>query len=162
MPPAPGLSRRGLLRGVGAATLGAVAVGTLAACSTDGDAGSTGTSAGSGAADPTDSGSADAGAGAATGALAKVADIPVGGAISATDSAGEPIILSQPTEGTIVGMSAICTHQGCTVLPAGEELDCPCHGSVFKAADGSTVSGPASEPLPAFAVRVENGEVLEA
>jgi Rieske Fe-S protein len=31
---------------------------------------------------------------------------------------------------------------------------------VFKAADGSNVSGPAKKPLPAVAVKVENGNVV--
>lgn len=135
------MTRRGMLRGVGAVTLGAAAVGTLAACG-----------AGS---EPTGPGSAPA-----TGPLAKVADIPVGGAIAATGADGKPIILSQPTAGNVVAMSAICTHNGCTVAPDGAELKCPCHGSVFKADDGSNVSGPAKEPLAVVTVRVENGDVL--
>lgn len=139
----PELSRRVVLRGVGAVTLGVAAVGALAACGAGGGSAAT-----------------PAGSGAAEGVLAKVADIPVGGAISATGADGKPIILAQPTAGTVVGMSAICTHLGCTVAPDGAELVCPCHGSVYKAADGSNVSGPAPKPLPAVAVRVQNGEVL--
>ena len=139
------MTRRGMLRGVGAVTLGAAAVGTLAACGADSE--------------PAGSGSA-AGSAAAAGLLAKVDDIPVGGAIAAMGADGKPIILSQPTAGTVVAMSAICTHNGCTVAPDGAELKCPCHGSVFKADDGSNVSGPAKKPLPSVAVRVENGDVL--
>lgn len=139
------MTRRGMLRGVGAVTLGAAAVGTLAACGAGGE--------------PADSGSA-AGSAAPAGPLAKVADIPVGGAIAATGADGKPIILSQPTAGNVVAMSAICTHNGCTVAPDGAELKCPCHGSVFRADDGSTVSGPAKEPLASVTVRVENGDVL--
>jgi len=146
-------SRRTVLRGVGAATLGAVAVGAFAACGSGGGGVAPGASAGSG-------GGAAPGASAGSGGLAKVADIPVGGAISAVSPDGKPIILAQPTKGTIVGMSAICTHLGCTVAPDGAKLVCPCHGSVYKAADGSNVSGPAPRPLAAVAVRVANGEVF--
>ncbi|RYV51113.1 Rieske (2Fe-2S) protein [Pengzhenrongella frigida] len=141
-----GLSRRAVLRGVGAATLGVAAVGVLAACGAD----SAQTPAASGG---------TSGGDLPDGVLAMVADIPVGGAISATGADGKPIILSQPTAGTVVGLSAVCTHQGCTVAPDGAELVCPCHGSVFTAADGANVSGPAKTPLPAVAVTVENGEV---
>jgi Rieske Fe-S protein len=95
------------------------------------------------------------------GALAKVADIPVGGAISATAN-GKPIILSQPSAGTVKAFSAVCTHMGCTVAPADKELDCPCHGSKYDLATGAVIGGPAPKPLPAVAVKVVNGEVLPA
>ena len=145
------LSRRGLLRGVGAATLGAASLAALAACSSDSGTGTTpATTAGS---------TAGAGTGTTT-SLAKLSDIPVGGAISAKGADGKAIILSQPTAGTVVGMSAICTHQGCTVAPDGAKLKCPCHGSIFNAADGANVSGPAPSPLPSVAVKVVDGEVV--
>lgn len=48
----------------------------------------------------------------------------------------------------------VCTHGACDVAPKGEQLECPCHGSVF-AADGAVVRGPATRPLLRFeAVRV--------
>jgi len=156
------LSRRGMLRGVGAATLGVASLAALAACSSDSGTGTTSTAAGTTAgttAGATAGATADSGAGTAA-SLAKLSDIPVGGAISAKGADGKPIILSQPTAGTVVGMSAICTHQGCTVAPDGAELKCPCHGSVYKAADGSNVSGPAPKPLPSVAVKVVDGQVV--
>ena len=39
---------------------------------------------------------------------------------------GSPAIVARPTATTAVAFSAICTHEGCTVNPAGSELDCPC------------------------------------
>ena len=96
--------------------------------------------------------------GQSTGPLAAVANIPVGGAVAATLD-GQPILLTQAKAGTIVGLSAICTHQGCTALPRGGQLLCPCHGSIY-ALDGSNVSGPAPAPLPPVAVHVVGGEVL--
>ncbi|GAA2004763.1 hypothetical protein GCM10009818_14900 [Nakamurella flavida] len=85
----------------------------------------------------------------------------MGGSVSATAPDGSPIIIAQPTEGSAVAWSAICTHQGCTVVPAsGTELDCPCHGSVFDAATGAATKGPAKTALPAFAVTVEGGQVV--
>jgi cytochrome b6-f complex iron-sulfur subunit len=99
---------------------------------------------------------------AASSALARLADIPVGGAISVTDGAGKPVILSQPTAGVIRAFSALCTHKGCKVQPAGKELNCPCHQSNFDAATGAVITGPATSPLPAVAVRVVNGEVVPA
>lgn len=93
------------------------------------------------------------------GGLAKVSAIPVGSAVSATAD-GNPVILSQPTAGTVVGFSAICTHRGCTVAPAGKELHCPCHGSIYDAATGAVKGGPAPSPLHKFAVHVAAGEVI--
>jgi len=137
-----GVTRRAVLVGAGAATLGVAAVGVLAACSPSSSGGSGG----------------GGGGGAAGGALAQLKDIPVGGAVSAQID-GKPVLLVQPTAGTVVGLTAICTHQGCTVAPGKGELDCPCHGSVY-ALDGSVRQGPASAPLATVDVHVANGAVL--
>jgi len=93
--------------------------------------------------------------------LATVASIPVGNAVSATLD-GKPILISQPTAGTIVAFTAICTHQGCTVAPAGTEFHCPCHGSVYDAATGAVISGPAPAPLAAIPIKVNGSDVLPA
>ncbi|HTC70888.1 MAG TPA: Rieske (2Fe-2S) protein [Acidothermaceae bacterium] len=94
-----------------------------------------------------------------SGVLAKVADIPVGNAVSATLD-GKPILISQPVAGEILAFTAICTHQGCTVAPAGKEFKCPCHGSVYNAATGAVITGPAPAPLAAIPVKVEAGSVV--
>src|SRR5665647_3196703 len=80
----------------------------------------------------------------------------------ATNAAGEPVIIAQPEAGTVVGFSAICTHMGCTVAPDGAELKCPCHGSVYEAATGTNIDGPAPRPLDAFNVKVDGDQVVEA
>jgi Rieske Fe-S protein len=82
----------------------------------------------------------------------------VGGSISSTLN-GEPILVSQPVAGTVVAFSAICTHQGCVVLPATAEFDCPCHGSRFDAATGAVLGGPARSPLPEVAVTLDGDSV---
>ncbi|BDU71941.1 QcrA and Rieske domain-containing protein [Mesoterricola silvestris] len=49
--------------------------------------------------------------------------------------------------GGIYAMTAICTHMGCTVgLPAGSQITCPCHGSVYDLGGGN-LQGPAVSPL---------------
>jgi len=138
------LDRREVLVRAGLVTMGVAAAGVLAACGGS-DAPSGGSDASSGA--------------AAGGALAQLSDIPVGGAISAEDADGKPIILLQPEEGTVVALSAVCTHQQCTVAPEDDEIRCPCHGSVFDQT-GANVSGPAKTPLPSVDVHVSNGAVL--
>lgn len=132
------LSRRSVLIG----TAAVAGVGVLAACSPSGGS-SPGTTAPGG------------------GGLVALADVPVGGAVSATNAAGEPVIIAQPEAGTVVGFSAICTHMGCTVAPDGAELKCPCHGSVYDAATGANVSGPAPRPLDAFSVKVDGDQVVQ-
>lgn len=46
----------------------------------------------------------------------------------------------------LYAISAICTHLGCTVNKAGENYECPCHGSKFNST-GYVLKGPATAPL---------------
>ncbi|MEY9953782.1 ubiquinol-cytochrome c reductase iron-sulfur subunit [Leifsonia sp. EB34] len=135
------LTRRTLVQigGVSAAGAGAL---VLAAC----------TPQGSGA---SGDGSGNGNGGSATVALSS---IPVGGAVSA-QLGSTPIVVSQPSAGTVVAFSAVCTHQGCTVAPQGKQFDCPCHGSVFDAATGDVVNGPASTPLAKLKASVSGDKV---
>ncbi|AEE44401.1 ubiquinol-cytochrome c reductase iron-sulfur subunit [Cellulomonas fimi] len=141
------LDRRQVLQRAGLVTVGVAAVSLAAACSSDGAAEGDG-AGGDGSQAP-----------AADGSLAQLADVPVGGALAVTDADGNKLLLVQPEAGTVVGLSAVCTHQGCAVVPDGEELSCPCHGSVFDLT-GKNVSGPAPEPLPTVDVHVADGAVL--
>ncbi len=70
-----------------------------------------------------------------------------------------PIVVAQPTAGTVVAFSAICTHAGCTVAPAGKEFDCPCHGSRYDAATGAVIQGPAPSPLTKLTATVSGNTV---
>ena len=90
--------------------------------------------------------------------LLALADIPVGGSVS-TQIDGHPLLIAQPSAGTVVAFSAVCTHQGCVVAARGTEFDCPCHGSRFEAATGAVLSGPAPRPLAPLAVRVSGDNV---
>jgi len=146
-----GLRRREVLVAGAVGTAGLV---VLAGC------GSGGT--GEGAADTSPSAKrAATGTSADDTGLVAVSAIPVGGAVSATSGDGEPVIVSRPEGGQVVAFSAICTHMGCTVAPDGGQLRCPCHGSVYEAATGRNVSGPAPRPLPRVAVRVVDGQVVQ-
>lgn len=81
--------------------------------------------------------------------------------MSATGKDGARLIVAQPAMGTVVAFSAICTHQGCTVVPAESTLNCPCHGSVFATATGAVVTGPAPSPLPEVAVTISGTNVIQ-
>jgi Rieske Fe-S protein len=148
-------TRRNVLT-TGAAVAG-VAVGAVAlsACGSSADTGSKttapATTAPAGSSDSAQSGGQ---------ALAALADIPVGQAKSAKTPDGKDIVVVRPTATTAAAFSAICTHKGCTVVPAAAELKCPCHGSVFDALTGAVKKGPASTPLPSVAVKVANGQVV--
>ena len=162
-PPArAGLSRRRALTVGGALGLGPA----LAAC---GDDATTGTEPGtpaSSTSSSTPSGSSGTSAGpapAGTGAaLTTVSAVPVGSALLVEGGGGAPVVVAQPTAGRIVAFSGLCTHQGCAVAVAGQELDCPCHGSRFDALTGAVLQGPATDPLTPYEVRVDGDSVVAA
>ncbi len=133
---------------------GAVAAAAaLAACSSA-NSGAGGGGSGSGG------GSGGGNGGGSGGVLVPLADVPAGGAVAAKDASGAPIVVSRPSSGAPVAFSAICTHMGCQVAPAGNQLACPCHGSHFDALTGAVLQGPATKPLPSVPVHVENGQVV--
>lgn len=151
--PAQPISRRRLIV---TASATACALPFAAACAASG-----GTAASSGAASSSGGPSSGGSQGPAKPrALAKVSDVPVGSSVSAKTADGKPVLISQPTIGRIVVFSAVCTHMGCTVNPAGKEFHCPCHGSVYDAATGKVLHGPAPRPLPRIPVTVKHKEIL--
>ncbi|MET0641750.1 MAG: Rieske (2Fe-2S) protein [Jiangellaceae bacterium] len=163
--PAPAaVGRRVVLLGAGAVGV----AGVLAACN-GGDETSSGsgdeTTSGSGD-EPTAGGAADTPADSpaqtpspagAPGVIA-LADVPVGGGVVI---AAEMIVVTQPAAGDVKAFGSTCTHQGCQVNEVSDgEIKCPCHGSRYSIEDGSVVSGPAPEPLPAVGVAVEGDQVV--
>ncbi|HAM27603.1 MAG TPA: hypothetical protein DCP11_13145 [Microbacteriaceae bacterium] len=153
------LTRRAIVTVGGVTVMGAGAL-VLAACSSPGSGGSAGGSGGSagGSGGKSVSGTISIPAGTE---VVKLADIPVGGTAAATVD-GNAVLLAQPTAGSIVCFSAVCTHQGCVVNAAAKEFDCPCHGSRFAAATGAVLSGPAPTPLEKIAVKVSGDSVVTA
>lgn len=149
------ISRRTVLAASGAG--GAL---LLAACASPGGApdggGSTGTGGGSGSGGPSGGASPDSLEPGTE--LAALSAVPVGGSASVTVD-GVPLLIAQPSAGAVVAFSAICTHQGC-VVAAGAEFDCPCHGSRYDAATGEVLQGPAPDPLPPVAVRVDGDRIV--
>jgi nitrite reductase/ring-hydroxylating ferredoxin subunit len=129
------LTRRRLLAGAGALTLGAVA-----GCSSYGNE----------AAAPVSEPSPGS-------PLAKTSEIPVGGG-KIFDEAR--VVVTQPTAGTFKAFSGVCTHQGCLVnkIESGV-ISCPCHGSEFTL-EGAVSQGPAEEPLAPQTIRVSGTEIV--
>ncbi|MET7478311.1 Rieske (2Fe-2S) protein [Streptomyces sp. NPDC005648] len=129
-------TRRTVLLATGAAAL-------AAGCSKYGDSGS-----GSGSSSAHASGGQE---------LAKTTEIPVGGGKIFKD---QKVVVTQPKQGEFKAFSAICTHLGCTVSEvSGGTIDCPCHGSKYRIADGSVAGGPAPKPLPAEQIKVEGDSI---
>lgn len=64
------------------------------------------------------------------------------------DVDGEAVAVYRGDDGSVMQLSALCTHQGCRVAWNGSERtwDCPCHGSRFRP-DGAVLAGPATAPL---------------
>jgi thiosulfate dehydrogenase (quinone) large subunit len=92
--------------------------------------------------------------------IGHTAEVPVRGALFFTDPAQDiPAYALQPTSGTYVAFSAICTHAGCTVGfdKSAERFVCPCHGSEFNATTGAVLQGPAELPLPRIALVEHDG-----
>jgi cytochrome b6-f complex iron-sulfur subunit len=143
------VERRSVLQGAAALA----GLGVVAACggSDEASPGATTSPAGSAKSAP-----------GAPAVLAALADIPVGGAVSATTPDGQKVILARPTAATAVGFSAKCPHQGCTVAPGSDKLACPCHGSTFATATGERIGGPAPSGLSSFPVKVQAGNVVTA
>ncbi|MBY8344716.1 Rieske (2Fe-2S) protein [Streptomyces spinosirectus] len=128
-------TRRTVLLATGAATL-------AAGCSNYGD--------------NNDSGSSSVNASSGQ-ELAKTSDIPVGGGKIFKD---EKVVVTQPKKGEFKAFSAICTHQGCTVSAVADgTINCPCHGSKYKVADGSVARGPAPKPLAEQQIKVKGNSI---
>ena len=84
-------------------------------------------------------------------------EIPVGGGVVRADAG---VVITQPEEGTFMGFSSLCTHQGCDVREVRDDgIYCACHGSLFSITDGSPTVGPASTPLRLVEL-IDNGDSL--
>uniref|UniRef100_UPI0009BF4393 Rieske (2Fe-2S) protein n=1 Tax=Streptomyces viridosporus TaxID=67581 RepID=UPI0009BF4393 len=89
--------------------------------------------------------------------LAATGDVPVGGG---TVLKAEKVVVTQPEKGDFKAFSAICTHQGCVVADVSDgTINCDCHGSRFRIADGSVERGPATRPLPEERITVEGNSI---
>ncbi|UFS59012.1 Rieske (2Fe-2S) protein [Subtercola endophyticus] len=93
--------------------------------------------------------------------IAKLADIPVGGAKSVTFN-GQDLLVSQPAAGSVVCFSSVCPHQGCAVGIASSDFACPCHGSTFTFTTGDVTHGPATKGLTAVAIKVDGDSIVAA
>lgn len=95
--------------------------------------------------------------------LADVDDLPEGATLGVKRSDGLEVCLFN-YRGTIGAVGNECTHAEFLLsdgsLRNDGTLECVWHGARFDCRTGRVCRGPAEDPVPVFAVRVENGRVL--
>ena len=77
------------------------------------------------------------------------------------DAGGKSILIVN-LKGKYYAIGNVCTHMGCMLSDGvleGENVKCPCHGSVFDVKSGMIVNQPAKKPEPAFQVKVEGDQI---
>ncbi len=74
--------------------------------------------------------------------------------------AGSSAVLVRKRDGTLVALSAVCTHLGCIVQWEKDKQDflCPCHGGHYTP-DGIVTAGPPPKPLPKIPFSVAGGNI---
>ena len=75
-----------------------------------------------------------------------------------TDKFNEPIYLAKLGEDHYSALLMYCTHKGCELNPAGNQLVCPCHGSEFTNT-GKVLEGPADKDLHKFQVTTDKENI---
>jgi Rieske Fe-S protein len=79
--------------------------------------------------------------------------------VKPTNGAMFPVSVTR-VKGAVIVVSAICTHEGCTVQGSGGALSCPCHGSGFNAVTGAVTRGPADSPLQKYVASEDAGSIF--
>lgn len=95
--------------------------------------------------------------------IAHTNEIPVGGSlVFQYPSESDPCILIQPTAGTYLAFSRLCTHNSCPIFYRSDlnEFICPCHNGAFSAADGSVLQGPPPKPLPRISIELRGSDIV--
>lgn len=98
----------------------------------------------------------------APGAIARLDEVPVGGALVFRYPEGEHrCLLLRPDEKTLLAYGQECTHLACAVVPelAEGRLHCPCHRGFFDLATGRPTAGPPRRPLPRVKLEVRDGVI---
>ena len=80
----------------------------------------------------------------------------VGSAALVQTSIGD-FLVAHTAQNAFVALSAICTHQTCTISGFGNQnYVCPCHGSTFDV-NGRVLGGPAPAPLHQYPTQFASG-----
>jgi len=78
------------------------------------------------------------------------------GAAALVQASGQSFLVSQTSAGSFTALTAICTHEQCTVTGfQNAQYVCPCHGSRYSTS-GAVVQGPAPQSLRSFPTKFAN------
>jgi 3-phenylpropionate/trans-cinnamate dioxygenase ferredoxin subunit len=89
-----------------------------------------------------------------------VGDVKPGQVVQVT-AGGEPVALGN-VDGELLAISDICSHEYVELHEGwleGDEIECPQHGSKFSMRTGAPRGLPATRPVPAYEVKVEDGAI---
>lgn len=79
------------------------------------------------------------------------------GGMAIVQATGVVLLVSRTAQNTFTALTAICTHQTCTITGFDSGLYvCPCHGSEFDTG-GRVVRGPAPTALHQYPTQFSNG-----
>jgi len=72
---------------------------------------------------------------------------------------GGTLLVARTAPDAFAALTAVCTHQGCTISGYGNQIyTCPCHGSQFNT-DGQVRRGPAASALRKFQTQFANNQL---
>jgi 3-phenylpropionate/trans-cinnamate dioxygenase ferredoxin component len=95
--------------------------------------------------------------------VASIKDVPAGEMIG-IDNSGQKIVVAN-VNGSYYAIGDVCTHRGCKLSEGtlkGDQVRCPCHGSIFDVKTGAVVKGLAKNPEKSFKVRVDGNSIMVA
>jgi Rieske Fe-S protein len=82
------------------------------------------------------------------------------GGMALVQASGSALLVARTGPDSFTALSAICTHQTCTITDFSNQLFvCPCHGSEFDT-NGHVVRGPAVVALRAHSTQFANGSLI--
>ena len=140
-----GCTRRALLQGIGVAALGSLVLG---GCTQSGTTLAPASSSTCGASTCID-----------LGISANAALASVGGAM-VVDIGNDTVAVVRTGDTTVVALSDVCTHSGCTMDydASANQMSCPCHGSLFSL-DGRVVRGPANRAVKVYTATLASNTI---
>ena len=90
----------------------------------------------------------------------EVSELPVG-RMSSCQVAGREIVICHSAAG-FHALAGVCTHAESRMAEGrlrGTRIICPLHAAAFDVRDGRVLSGPATQPLDTYDVRIRDGAV---
>ena len=84
------------------------------------------------------------------------------GGKTAVEVKGKHLMIAN-IDGKYYAISNKCTHRGCSLSEGtvrGNNIECPCHGSVFDIRTGKAVNGPAKKAEPVLKVKADKDHIF--